>query len=492
MNQLKQITIPDIPDLVPKIDLATISGPYTSDCLIDAENDLEATMHWLTLYGAKKTTFKSYRRESMRFLLWCVYEIGKTLKDLKIDDLQSYFNFLQNPPKAWMASQINTLDHIDGCFLKGISAKSAKYSITVVNSLLNYLVEANYLKNNPLKLAKKAMSFAQQDNSRKYEVWSKILAEDEWSAILQTMNAMPSSTASEIDLKMRTKFLFALLYFLGLRINEVVTHCWGDFKLKDGLWWMVVNGKGDKLGHIPVNDELLNYIKEYRLYLELEPFPQEYEKENLIISKYNRKPYKIVSLYYLIKSIGNIAASYFPDNPLKQEKLKKLSPHSLRHLSASHQAGLGIPMNMIKDNLRHASINTTQIYVHSDDIARHNAIQQLVIEPLLQANNLKKEEKTILDITIEKCSAMNIENAFTAFVKAIEETVFKNISFKPFKNIIELLTEVVGVKKFGSKMVFCYEINSYVNENLLSIVKSSILREAEVRLLSVNVTFSRK
>ena len=49
-----------------------------------------------------------------------------------------------------MASQINTTEHVDGSFIKGISSKSAKYSITVINSLLNYLSEANYLKNNPL------------------------------------------------------------------------------------------------------------------------------------------------------------------------------------------------------------------------------------------------------------------------------------------------------------------------------------------------------
>jgi integrase len=487
MSQIKQISIPHIPDLVPKIDLATIGGACAGDCLIHAKNDLEATAHWLALYEAKKTTFKSYRRESVRFLLWCIYEIGKPLKDLKIDDLQSYFNFLQNPPKAWMASQINALDHVDGCFLKGISAKSAKYSITIVNSLLNYLVEANYLKNNPLKLAKKSMSFAKQDNSRKYEVWSKILAEDEWAAILQAINAMPSNTHHEIDLKMRTKFLFALLYFLGLRINEVVTHCWGDFKLKDGLWWMVVTGKGDKLGHIPVNDELLNYIKEYRLYLELEPFPQEYEKENFIISKYSRKPYKIRTLYNLVKSIGEVAASYFPEQPLKQEKLRDFSPHSLRHLSASHQAGLGIPMNMIKDNLRHASINTTQIYVHSDDLARHNAIQQLAIESL-QEDGLQNEEKSILKITIEKINSINIENSFVEFVKAIEGVAFKNIKFIPVNSLKKLLKEAALLKRIGNNLIFCYEIDSRIKENSASIVKS-IAREADIRLLTVSVKF---
>jgi hypothetical protein len=62
---LNQKNIPDAPGLVTKIDLTTSSGPDTSECLINANNDLEATLHWLALYSAKKTTFKSYHREGL-------------------------------------------------------------------------------------------------------------------------------------------------------------------------------------------------------------------------------------------------------------------------------------------------------------------------------------------------------------------------------------------------------------------------------------------
>jgi integrase/recombinase XerC len=45
--------------------------------------------------------------------------------------------------------------------------------------------------------------------------------------------------------------------------------------------------------------------------------------------------------------------------------------HWLRHTAASHQADAGTDMRFIQKNLRHASIETTGLYLHAEDDRRH-------------------------------------------------------------------------------------------------------------------------
>ncbi|VEB42912.1 site-specific tyrosine recombinase XerC [Chromobacterium violaceum] len=54
-------------------------------------------------------------------------------------------------------------------------------------------------------------------------------------------------------------------------------------------------------------------------------------------------------------------------------KLRAASTHWLRHTAASHQLEAGVPLLLVSQNLRHASIQTTRRYLHSEEDARHEA-----------------------------------------------------------------------------------------------------------------------
>jgi site-specific recombinase XerD len=58
------------------------------------------------------------------------------------------------------------------------------------------------------------------------------------------------------------------------------------------------------------------------------------------------------------------------DNPAMAIKLQHVSPHWLRHTHATHALARGAELTTIRDNLRHASISTTSIYLHSDEVKR--------------------------------------------------------------------------------------------------------------------------
>jgi hypothetical protein len=72
---------------------------------------------------------------------------------------------------------------------------------------------------------------------------------------------------------------------------------------------------------------------------------------------------------------------------------------------------------------------------------------------------------------------------------AIEEVVLKNIKFTAVKSLQDLFPEIDLLKKIGSKFVFDYEINSFINKDQVSLIKKEITREAMIRLLNISIAW---
>ena len=51
--------------------------------------------------------------------------------------------------------------------------------------------------------------------------------------------------------------------------------------------------------------------------------------------------------------------------------------HDLRHASASALANAGVPLNVLKERLGHASLRTTEVYLHSSEKAQREASDKL-------------------------------------------------------------------------------------------------------------------
>jgi site-specific recombinase XerD len=58
------------------------------------------------------------------------------------------------------------------------------------------------------------------------------------------------------------------------------------------------------------------------------------------------------------------------DHPALAGKLRRASPHWMRHTHATHALARGAELTAVRDNLRHASISTTSIYLHGDEVKR--------------------------------------------------------------------------------------------------------------------------
>ena len=80
-------------------------------------------------------------------------------------------------------------------------------------------------------------------------------------------------------------------------------------------------------------------------------------------------------LWAIVKRFFATAAGVLAEaNPALAEKLRRATPHWTRHTHATHALQRGAELTTVRDNLRHASLSTTSMYLHSDDVRRAKQI----------------------------------------------------------------------------------------------------------------------
>ena len=148
---------------------------------ISAQNDLQAIQTWLAEFDDSPQTQRTYRKESERLLLWSLIEKRKPLSSLVRDDLRDYQHFLENPePVAqWCGPRKLRISSDWRPFQGPLSPDSIAHAITIINALLNYLVEAGYLSGNPLGLMRRKLK---NKTVRKEKMTERFLEQALWGS----------------------------------------------------------------------------------------------------------------------------------------------------------------------------------------------------------------------------------------------------------------------------------------------------------------------
>lgn len=359
---------------------------FKEKCQISAQNDYEAILCWLNEYKHTETTHRNYQKEAERLLLWCIFQCKKPLSSLDRSDFEAYFDFLSNPkPKNFWCAQSYGKNGKRGSpqwrpFIGPLAESAKNTAISIIHSLLTYLVQARYLAFNPVGLIRQRSKRRKLDsNEEVIKLQERILEPEEWDAMIQTLNEWPAKTPYEKQERARLRFLVAILFFLGLRVNELATHTWRAFRKNTEGWWFYVKGKGGKEGKIPVNPTLLQEMENFRFQLKLPSIPLSAEELDrpIIPSWRSGESIGVRHMGKLLKELAFETAKRFPDDPDRKQKLMKFSPHWLRHLSASMQDRMGVSFKHIQGNLRHTSEATTRRYVHAFDQERHKDMDKL-------------------------------------------------------------------------------------------------------------------
>lgn len=352
-------------------------------CRIRAHNDIEAMERWLDEYFDKPTTFRTYKKEAERFLVWCNVSRSTSLSRLDRDDVEAYIEFLKDPqPRDLWCGPRRKKEGILSWFpfAGPLKPGAIKTALASLNSLMSYLVDARYVEFNPFALVRRKSRFKRNLEETSFTVQERILDDNEFQTLLAMLEEEDESTDLAHFQKNRLRFLVAVLFFLGLRIDELTRATWNDCRKSQGKWWFFVVGKGDRLGKVPINSQLLEAIMRFRHSIKKSPLPDLNDDGPLIHHKRDtKKALSARQISNLIKDIAIKAAHKFPPNSEAHEKLMRFSPHWLRHLSASRQDLAGISFTNIKSNLRHQNEQTTRIYVHAHDDTRHEEMEKLKI-----------------------------------------------------------------------------------------------------------------
>jgi site-specific recombinase XerD len=156
----------------------------------------------------------------------------------------------------------------------------------------------------------------------------------------------------------RDYVLLLFLYNSGARASEAASLLIQDVDTRSRL--VRITGKGNKKRICPLWPETVGHLR--RLIAER-------SKDESLFRNRLRQPLTRFGIHTLVERHAAHAAEREPS-----VRSKRVSPHTIRHSTATHLLRAGVDINTIRGWLGHASINTTNVYAEVDLDAKAKAL----------------------------------------------------------------------------------------------------------------------
>ena len=397
-----------------------------AQCLLAATNDYEAILAWLrskqgltpeqTVEARKRRrsrdsgtsgpldwlqalshTQRAYRKEAERFLLWAVLARGRALSSMTAEDCAGYREFLADPQPAlrWCAQRNRERwSPLWRPFEGPLSPRAQAHAVTILGNLYAFLVDHNYLMGNPWAGVKVPRSAAPRVNA------GRSFTRAQWRFTLQQVETLKDSSVNQ-----RLALALDLLYATGLRLSEAVAAKVDDLQKVDYPpdredaeplegWLLTVVGKGMRQREVPVPGDLVERLGAYLASRGLDADVEAAVNRGAsLLGKAadlaERAPQlagdrldpkagiAANTLYDQVKRFFADCAAVLrgQGDARGAERFDKASTHWLRHTHASHSIAAGTPVEIAQQNLGHASLATTTVYVTSEKKRRLKAMQ---------------------------------------------------------------------------------------------------------------------
>ena len=403
------------PDLDTLIDKAQLP--------LSAKDDYSYVYDFLLSYRGSPATFNSYRRELERLLHWSWLVIGRSLKKITRTDFESFVEFCQNPPIAWIGSKnvarfidqggsrvpnsnwrpfvvsVDKVSHSEGTEADPkkytLSQKAIQAIFSVISSFYNYLIQESYVDSNPVAQIRQKSKFIRKNQGK---VVIRRLSELQWGYVIETVEEM---AADEPAVHERSLFIINALYGMYLRISELAAsprwqpqmgHFYCD---NDGSWWFTTVGKGNKERIISVSNAMLAALRRYRKSLGLPSLPHVGETTPLLSKTIGRGPVTSTRQIRTIvqkcfdATVERMRSHGFVD---EVEQLRAATVHWLRHTGISDDVKHR-PREHVRDDAGHGSSAITDQYVDVELRARHASAKYKILNPFSEEKNLGSTEK---------------------------------------------------------------------------------------------------
>lgn len=346
-------------------------------CTLDADNDYAAVHAWLSLHESAATR-RAYRKEAERLILWAIVERGRALSSLTTEDALAYRTFLRRPtPHERWIGPVRPRGAPDWRPFSGaLSARSAAYALSVLGAMFRWLIEQRYVLANPFAGVK-----VRDTRGASALDTSHAFTEGEWMLVrtiadgLEFRKTDVPAAAWTPAVAQRLRFILDFGYATGLRASELVGATLGDIDTDaHGDAWLKVVGKGSKAARVALPPLARTTLDRYLVARRLQVTPVRWRPDTPLIPRLTEDgaaPITSVRLWKVMQRFFVQTADLIEaDNPALAQKLRQASPHWMRHTHATHALARGAELTTVRDNLRHASISTTSIYLHGDDVKR--------------------------------------------------------------------------------------------------------------------------
>jgi site-specific recombinase XerD len=187
----------------------------------------------------------------------------------------------------------------------------------------------------------------------------------------------------------RDFLLYSLLYRLGLRIGEALSINLKDIDLKKQI--LTIHGKGRRKRKLPLVSDIPALIEKWLLLRQMLCGAK--DSDALFISKKGNCLAQRTAQENFQKIVGKAG-------PLT---LDKVTPHSLRHAFASHAIDGEADLIVLKAVLGHASLQSTERYVHPSMRVLQKAVNEHISSQIL--SELIEENVVVLRVQQQRSCA---------------------------------------------------------------------------------------
>lgn len=251
-------------------------------------------------------------------------------------DLREFEEYLAKQGVELVSATHLTIRGFLGALAVDRAPTSRARKLASIKALYKYLLREKMIEANPAGRVK---------SPKLPKRLPKVLPVDEVFALVE-------APSEEQVLKLRDRAILEVLYGGGLRIGELCGLSLGDLDRRAGV--VRVLGKGKKERICPLNETALAAVDRYlerrgELLAKLHPGA---DPEALFL---NHRGGRLTP-----RSIARHIDAYVRKLGLP----RNVSPHALRHSFATHLLGSGADVRTIQELLGHASLSTTQRYMH--------------------------------------------------------------------------------------------------------------------------------
>ena len=344
---------------------------------------------FLLSYTLSQDTYNTYRREVERYCQWLWFVAGTSLVDSSRHIFMDYIKFFKSPPSSWVANKHHQrfIDQYDVAQVnpdwrpfvvrpgkqRVVGQSAMKSMLACLSTFYTFLMHEGVIMQNPVQMLTQKKQLVQTVQTTRIK---RRLSQSQWSCVIDVMDRQ----ATHQPKYERHLFILSMFYLLGLRISEIAQND-KSFKPMNLFyqdihqrWWFEALGKGNKVRSVAVPDAMLEGLVRYRKILCQTALPTSDDLSPLVPKLRGVGGLSARQIRALVAEAFNFAIESLVRDGLTHDvdNLKQATVHWLRHTSISDDV-MHRPSEHVRDDVGHANIATTSLYIDVLDEKRHES-----------------------------------------------------------------------------------------------------------------------